>query len=195
MKRKIQQTAIAFLIGAIALATLASAQTVRRPVLVISQERLFAESALGRAILSEESTSESILLAEAKSIEAELIAEELALTNARPDMPLAEFQIAAELFDQKVEAIRAQQEEKDRNLIAVRERHRRSFLVASLPVIEQLMRGYGASVIVDQRNVMIFENAAEITDEAIVLLDNLYLDQPQVLEQILAIEGEEEDTE
>lgn len=75
-------------------------------VLVIDQERLFSESQLGAAALSEIEAAALELAAENRRIEAELLAEEQALTEQRGEVTPAAFSDLADAFDAKVQRLR-----------------------------------------------------------------------------------------
>ena len=66
-----------------ALAQEAAPAPVASPILTIDQERLFVESAFGRAVLARETATASALATENADIEAKLVAQELDLTERR----------------------------------------------------------------------------------------------------------------
>lgn len=98
------------------------------PILIIDQERLFAESSLGGRISAEIEAATVALAEENRRIEAELIAEELDLTERRPGLPPEEFRALADAFDEKVQRIRSEQDNKDRELQQRREKEQQDFV-------------------------------------------------------------------
>jgi Skp family chaperone for outer membrane proteins len=141
------------------------------PVLVIRQDRLFEATQFGRAAEARLEAASAALIAENARIEAELEAEERALTDRRAVLPPAEFRPLAEAFDARVERIRTEQDAKLRELNRSQEADRKRFLEAVLPVLADLMREKGALVILDQQTVFLSLDSIDITDEAVARID------------------------
>jgi Skp family chaperone for outer membrane proteins len=141
------------------------------PVLTIDADRLLAESALGRALNAQVEDSARRLAEENRRIEAELLAEERALTERRSMMSPDEFRPLADAFDEKVQRLRAEQDEKERALIALREDGRQRFFQQAVPILSEIVRERGALVLLDRRDVFLSADAIDITDAAIADLD------------------------
>lgn len=141
------------------------------PVLVIRQDRLFETSAFGRAARAALDSRSKALIAENSRIEAELEAEERALTDRRATLPPEEFRPLAEAFNAKVERIRAEQDAKSRELARQSEADRKAFFDLALPVLAELMREKGAAVVLDQQAVFLSLDTIDITDEAVARID------------------------
>jgi Skp family chaperone for outer membrane proteins len=141
------------------------------PVLTLDQDRLFAESAFGRASLERDRAAAGELEAENGRIEAELIAEEQDLTARRAELPPEEFSALAAAFDEKVERIRSEQDSKARDLGRARDEDRQAFLRAIVPVLGEVMREQGAVAILDKSTVILSLTVIDITDEAIAKVD------------------------
>lgn len=142
-------------------------------VLVIDQERLFAESAFGQASIQRERLASKALEAENGRIQAELIAEEQELTLLRDTLPAEEFSARATAFDQKVERIRAEQDTKARDLVQAREADVQVFFQTAAPVLEEMLADMGAGVILDRSNVILSISAVDVTDAAIARIDKV----------------------
>jgi Skp family chaperone for outer membrane proteins len=140
-------------------------------ILTLDQERFFIESALGRASLERERAATLALEDENKRIEAELVAEEKALTELRRTLPPDEFAARAEAFDQKVERIRDEQDAKAGTLTAGREADRQAFLRVAVPVLGELLNEKGAVAIVDKQAIILSLSVIDVTDEAIARVD------------------------
>lgn len=140
-------------------------------VLTIDSERMFAESEFGLRVSEEYATQSRALEAENARIEAELIAEEKELTEKRMTLPTEEFRALAEAFDQKVEAIRQEQNNKSRALTQTREAARRQFIRATQPVLVDIMTETNAAIIVEQRTVLISRLSLDVTGLAIERLN------------------------
>jgi Skp family chaperone for outer membrane proteins len=141
------------------------------PILTIDQDRVYGNSAYGRRIAREIEERAARLAAENRRIEAELTAEELALTELRTTLSAEEFRAQADAFDAKVVAIRSEQDAKARLLSEQREEAREVFWRDSLPALGQLLGERGAVAILDRRGVFLAANAIDITDEAVARID------------------------
>lgn len=144
---------------------------VQSVVLTIDTDRLFADSLFGRRIAAEYDAASAELMAENREIEAALTAEEQSLTDRRPTMEVEAFRAEAAAFDERVQGIRAAQDAKERALQDVTIQGRDAFLQAAAPILGEMMRAAGASVILDRRSVFLALGAVDITDEAIGAID------------------------
>jgi Skp family chaperone for outer membrane proteins len=140
-------------------------------VLTVDQDRLFADSAYGKAALARLEAEQADLLAENRKIEAALEEEERSLTERRKTLPAEEFRSLAAAFDQKVEGIRSAQVEKDRALRAAVEDNQRRFFEVAFPVIGQLMQDMGASVVLDKQSIILSLQRIDVTDQVIARID------------------------
>jgi Skp family chaperone for outer membrane proteins len=141
------------------------------PILIIDQERLFAESRLGEYITRQIEAAAEDLAAENRRIETELIAEELALTEERANLAPEAFRELADAFDEKVQRLREEQDAKERALNLRREEERQEFLARIAPVIGALARERGAVAILDRRAVFLAAGSIDVTEVAIARLN------------------------
>jgi Skp family chaperone for outer membrane proteins len=162
---------LAALIVALAAAPAADAQANPPAVIVIDQERLFQESALGQSITRQLEQHSAALAAENRAIETELIAEERELTERRAELPPEEFRALADAFDEKVERLRAEQDAKTRELVAIRDAGRQNFTQSVGPILLDYMRRTGAAVMIDRRSVVATADRVDVTDELIAEID------------------------
>lgn len=137
------------------------------PILTLDQDRFFLESDFGRAALERERAATTALEQENKRIEAELVAEEQALTEQRKTLSPEDFAAKADAFDAKVERIRAEQDAKAEALTQARDKDRTAFLQAAVPVLGALLGEKQATAIFDKSQVIVALSAIDITDEAI----------------------------
>lgn len=140
-------------------------------VLTIDTDRLFSQSLFGRRVADEFREATETLARENRTIEAELTAEEQDLTDRRHEMDPDAFRAEAEAFDTRVQAIRSEQDAKERALQDRLTEGREAFLSVAAPVLGDLMQSAGASVILDRRSVFLALGAVDITDEAIATID------------------------
>ena len=136
-------------------------------ILTVDSERLFNTTIAGRQITNDLEARFATLVSENRRIEAELVAEELDLTEKRASMDPIEFRILADAFDKKVQRIRAEQDAKQRVLQRARDADRRSFIDAIAPILSGIGRERGAVVILERRNVLLSADNIDITEEAI----------------------------
>ncbi len=141
------------------------------PILMIDQERLFTESAFGRAVLARETAAARTLEAENARIEAGLVAEEQDLTDRRATLTAAEFTKLAEGFDARVVRIRSEQDAKVRDLTRNRESDRQDFFRAVVPVLGELLVERKAVAVIDKSAMILALSAIDVTDAAIAKVD------------------------
>jgi Skp family chaperone for outer membrane proteins len=149
----------------------ALAQDGTAAILTLDQDRLFVESAYGKAVIARERAASAALEQENKQIEAGLVAEELALTEQRKTLPAGEFSAKAEAFDAKVEEIRTSQDAKAQVLVDAREKDRQAFLKVAVPILSELLAEKQAVAIIDKGLVILSLSAIDVTDEAIAKVD------------------------
>ena len=140
---------------------------VQSEVLVIDIERFFQGSLLGQRMIEEYQTARDELIAHNREIEAELRAEEQALTERRAKMTPSAFRDLADGFDAKVRSIRQENELAARDLEGSRERAPLTLMRMAEPVLVELMRDAGGTIILDQRQVLLRAEVVDITDLAI----------------------------
>ena len=90
------------------------------PILTIDQDRLFQETGLGARATSAVEAQAAQLASENSEIEQDLVRRELELTEQRASLPAQEFRLLADAFDQDVQRIRDEQDEKARALNRMR---------------------------------------------------------------------------
>ncbi|MFY0619497.1 OmpH family outer membrane protein [Shimia sp.] len=176
-------TCLAFWVGAL-FATSPHAQTVppqfdaisgnvlsAAAVLTVDSEALFAQSRFGQRVSQELAAEESVLMAENRRIQAELTEEERVLTARRATMDAKAFRAVADAFDARVVKIRTEQDQKSANIIQQRQQEEDAFIRAASPVLTELMREAGASVILDRREILLSDPSVDITEIAIQRLN------------------------
>lgn len=140
-------------------------------VLTIDQDRLFANTAYGKRLQRDYEAAAAALATENRGIEAQLSAEERALTDKRPTLAPDDFRKLADAFDTKVEGIRKAQAAKNTDLLRQRAAARQKFFEDVLPVLGGLMRETGAVAILNAPAVFLSFKGVDITDRAIARID------------------------
>ena len=111
--------------------------------------------------------------AENDAIVAALTEEERSLTQRRPGMDPAAFRIEAAAFDAKVQEVRRARDAMNGELAAEAAKARAMFEERAQAVIANLMLERGATLVMEQRNVILSVRTANITDEAIARIDQV----------------------
>ena len=153
---------------------------VQSQVLVLDPERLFETTQLGRSLAAGLQAEREALIARNRAWEAELEAEEHALTAQRATTSPEEFRDLADAFDAKVQEIRRDSERRVRDLERNRERAPVDFMRQVEPVLVEIMREAGASVVMDQRSVLLRNGLVDITAVAAARIDARFPAAPPV---------------
>ncbi|MCA0273750.1 MAG: OmpH family outer membrane protein [Proteobacteria bacterium] len=140
-------------------------------ILAINQDRLYNESAWGKRAAQHLADISASLAAENRELEANLVAEERALTDARPTMDPEAFRKAADAFDARVVELRSAQEAKARSIGRISDAERQRFYAAALPVMGEVLRERGAVVVLDSRAIFVSADSIDVTDDMIASID------------------------
>ncbi|HEY9039203.1 MAG TPA: OmpH family outer membrane protein [Roseovarius sp.] len=147
------------------------AGAVQSEILTLDPDRLFANTMVGQRLTAQYEAERDRLIASNRELEAELRAEEQALTDARKGMTPKEFRAKADAFDAKVRSIRQENDRKARDLERGREIAPLSLMRIAEPVLVELMRETGGKIILDNRQVLLRADAIDITDLAVARID------------------------
>jgi Skp family chaperone for outer membrane proteins len=140
-------------------------------VLIVDSDRLFLETQYGQRIASDLAARTADLQAENDAIVAALTQEERSLTQRRATMDPAAFRIEAAAFDAKVQQVRRDRDAKNGELAAEAAQARAAFEERAQAIVANLMLERGATMVLEQRNVILSVRAANITDAAIARID------------------------
>lgn len=150
---------------------LGNARVLTSPVLTLDQDALFAGSAFGKRVQQELERDRAALAQENRRIEAELVQEELALTEQRESTPADVFADFANAFDRKVQEVRETQDVKSIQLQQRLDRERQAFLGQAGRVIAELVRRRGGIVVIDRNVILLSFEGVDITEDAITAID------------------------
>ena len=161
----------------------------KRSVLVISHEKIFGATKLGKAIFEKFKNEEEILSVEAEKIEKIFIDEEKELTLIRPNLDSDEFLKLANDFDKRVELERLNQRQKEsiikENLNIWKKKFFNTYMI---PIIQDFMKFYEASIVIDIDSkafrLVIFDSRINITDSVIERMNNLYINIDEITQEI-----------
>lgn len=157
------------------------AAVMQSAVVTLDRARLFEETLMGQAIQTRIEAASADLIAENRRLEAALEAEERALTERRASLPVDQFRTIAREFDTRVEELRLAQEAKSRSVTRSRDLEQQRFFEAAIPVLAELMTDLGAVAIIDRSAVILSFDRIDITDQAIVRLNDRLGDGAAVL--------------
>ena len=151
----------------------------KRSVLVISHEKIFNDTNLGKAIFKKFKDIETILLIDAERIEKLFIEEEKELTLSRPNLDTNEFLNLANDFDKRVELERVNQRNKEAVINENLKKWKKNFFnTFMIPIIQDFMKIYEASIVIDIDSnafkLVIFDSRINITDGVIKRMNNMY---------------------
>ncbi len=132
---------------------------------------MFFETAFGGNLTATLATQAAALQAENDEIVDKLTQEERSLTLRRPEMTIEAFRAEAEAFDVKVQEVRRVRDAKNVDLQVATAQARAQFEDQVRGVIANIMLERGASLVLEQRNVVLSTRAANITDDAIARID------------------------
>jgi Skp family chaperone for outer membrane proteins len=139
---------------------------VQSEILVLDPERLFSQTELGERMTAEYQAARESLSNRNRRLEAELEAEEQALTEQRETLSPEAFRELADEFDAKVQRIRRESDTAVRNLERRWELAPVSFMRRVEPVLVELMQDAGGAVVLDARSVLLRADVVDITDLA-----------------------------
>ncbi|MGB3689760.1 MAG: OmpH family outer membrane protein [Jannaschia helgolandensis] len=154
-------------------------------VVVLDRDTLFSNSLFGRRVARDIETASTELAAENRRIEAELEAEERALTIRRDEMDVVAFRTLADDFDSRVTGIRQAQDAKARAITQQTERAQQIFFERANPVLVDLARETGALVILDRRIVIASADQVDITALAQTRIDAMLGDGSGLLDRTI----------
>lgn len=149
----------------------AAAELLQTPILTIDQDRLFGATLWGKRVAGRIEAASADLATENRRIEAELTAEEKALTDERPTLAAEQFRKLADDFDARVTEFRRSQDGKARAIGRIHDAEQQAFFKAALPVMAKVLRSHGAIVVLDDRAIFLSADSIDATDEMIARID------------------------
>ena len=135
--------------------------------------KLFRSSDFGKKIISTNNIARKELQNENEELESLLLSEEKELSEKRKILSLDEFRPKALAFDKKVSIIRTEQGKKEENLKNKARKEEAEFYKRIYPLLYELLLDRGGLILIDQRNVILWDSTVDITDEAILLINQV----------------------
>ena len=140
-------------------------------IFTVDLSKVLKLTVFGKHIKSENNKHRSELQKENDTLEAELLKEEKLLSELRKSLPADEFLEKAIAFDEKVSAIRSDQARKEQILNEKIRKEESEFFKAIYPVLFKIVSEQGGTILLDQRNVVLFDSSVDITPNAIDLIN------------------------
>ncbi|MEM7506009.1 MAG: OmpH family outer membrane protein [Pseudomonadota bacterium] len=135
--------------------------------LVVSRTRILSETVPARDLRERETDLRGDFRLWVQAHQQLLDAEELRLTELRDVLPKDEFEVRTTAFDQKVRAIRRETQSHEAAIQAAFREARKNLLTALYPILIDVLKVHGASVIIDADQILIAAPEADVTDEVI----------------------------
>ena len=139
----------------------------------VDMGKLFRSSDFGKEIISTNNIARQELQNENEELESLLLSEEKELSEQRKKLSSDEFRPKALAFDEKVSVIRTEQGRKEENLKNKARKEEAEFYKRIYPLLYELLLDRGGLILIDQRNVILWDSTVDITDEAILLINQM----------------------
>ena len=143
-------------------------------VFTVDMAKLLRFSEYGKSIIAANNIARQNLQNENDNLEEKLLVEEKELSKLRETLSTDEFRPKALDFDKRVTIIREEQGKKEENLIKINRNQEAEFFKKVYPLLYELLLKRGGSVLFDQRNIILWNNSVDITDDAIKLINQVF---------------------
>lgn len=153
--------------------TAAAAQSAS--VVVLDSNLLYERSKYGQSLRQGINEERRILETEFSEIIQILEREEQQLAEARQNLSREEFAEAAAAFDQRVQEVRREQDERVRQSYQSEEQNRDTFFKSTQPIIIEILTERNAAVLLEKSQVVLTNPRFDITQTAIARIDAFFL--------------------
>ncbi len=133
----------------------------------VDMTKLLRSSEFGKNIIAANNIARKKLQSENEELEKKLLLEEKELSELRKTLSIEEFRPIALEFDKKVSIIRAEQGKKEEILNKKVRKEEADFFKRIYPLLYEILIERGGLILVDQRNIILWDNSVDITDDAI----------------------------
>ena len=133
----------------------------------VDMTRLLRSSEFGKNIIAVNNIARKKLQSENEELEKKLLLEEKELSELRKTLSIEEFRPKALEFDKRVSIIRAEQGKKEEFLNTKVRKEETDFFKRIYPLLYEILIERGGLILVDQRNIILWDNSVDITDDAI----------------------------
>ena len=136
-------------------------------VFTVDMSKLLKFSEFGKSIIAANNSARKELQSENEELEKKLLLEEKKLSELRKTLSIEEFRPKALEFDKKVTIIRAEQGNKEEFLNKKARKEESDFFKKIYPLLYKILIERGGLILVDQRNIILWDNSVDITNDAI----------------------------
>ena len=133
----------------------------------VDMTKLLRSSEFGKNIIAANNIARKKLQSENEELEKKLLLEEKELSELRKTLSVEEFRPKALEFDRRVTIIRAEQGKKEEILNKKVRKEETDFFKRIYPLLYEILIERGGLILVDQRNIILWDNSVDITDDAI----------------------------
>ncbi len=133
----------------------------------VDMTKLLRSSEFGKNIIAANNIARKKLQSENEELEKKLLLEEKELSELRKTLSVEEFRPKALEFDKRVSIIRAEQAKKEEILNKKVRKEESDFFKRIYPLLYEILIERGGLILVDQRNIILWDNSVDITDDAI----------------------------
>ena len=133
----------------------------------VDMTKLLRSSEFGKNIIAANNIARKKLQSENEELEKKLLLEEKELSELRKTLSIEEFRPIALEFDKRVSVIRAEQGKKEEILNKKVRKEETDFFKRIYPLLYEILIERGGLILVDQRNIILWDNSVDITDDAI----------------------------
>ena len=141
--------------------------TEKSELLTVDMTKLLRSSEFGKNIIAANNIARKKLQSENEELEKKLLLEEKELSELRKTLSVEEFRPKALEFDKRVSIIRAEQGKKEESLNKKVRKEETDFFKRIYPLLYEILIERGGLILVDQRNIILWDNSVDITDDAI----------------------------
>lgn len=162
------------------LALPAAAQEQTAPqILIINSDRLYSDTLYGRRLKRDIEELQDAFQQENDRIAENLIEQERSLTLRRPEMTPEAFTEEVDAFDMMVQEVRRAADSKNEELREADLAARAAFEGNVQGIIANVMLERGATMVMEQRSVILSIRSVNITDDVIARIDAVLGEGPQ----------------
>ena len=133
----------------------------------VDMTKLLRSSEFGKNIIAANNIARTKLQSENEELEKKLLLEEKELSELRKTLSIEEFRPLALEFDKRVTIIRAEQGNKEELLNKKVRKEESDFFKRIYPLLYEILIERGGLILVDQRNIILWDNSVDITADAI----------------------------
>ena len=133
----------------------------------VDMTKLLRSSEFRKNIIAANNIARKKLQSENEELEKKLSLEEKELSELRKTLSVEEFRPKALEFDKRVSIIRAEQGKKEEILNKKVRKEETDFFKRIYPLLYEILIERGGLILVDQRNIILWDNSVDITDDAI----------------------------